>query len=218
MNKPIELVIFDCDGVLVDSERLAVRIQIEIGAELGWILTADEVIDRFMGKSEASIHAMLAERLGTDAADTWHTRNRELHHTAIDTELTAVDGVAEALAAITLPTCVASSGSHDKMRHTLGRTGLWEHFEGRIYSATEVAHGKPAPDLFLHAARSMGFAPEVCVVVEDSQYGVRAARAAGMRSLGYAGGLSPEEWLAGPGTVLFHDMRELPEVLDALGQ
>ncbi|WP_153452264.1 HAD family hydrolase [Streptomyces smaragdinus] len=218
MNKPIELVIFDCDGVLVDTERLAVRIQIEIGDELGWTLTADEVIDRFVGKSESSIHAMITERLGGEAADRWHERNRELHRVAIDTELTAVEGIEDALDAITLPTCVASSGSHGKMRHTLGRTGLWDRFEGRIFSATEVARGKPAPDLFLHAARSMGFAPEVCVVVEDSQYGVRAARAAGMRSLGFAGGVTPGEWLAGEGTVVFRSMRELPGVIDALGQ
>ncbi|MFC7217126.1 HAD family hydrolase [Streptomyces polyrhachis] len=220
MNKPVELVIFDCDGVLVDTERLAVHMQIEIGADLGWILTPEEVVDHFMGKSEASVHAMVAARLGTRSADVWHERNRAMHKVAIDTELTAVEGVVEALDALDadgLPYCVASSGPHEKMRHTLGRTGLWDRLEGRIYSATEVPRGKPAPDLFLHAARGMGCAPEVCVVVEDSQYGVQAARAAGMRSLGFAGGLSPAAWLAGEGTVLFDHMRELPDAIRALG-
>jgi HAD superfamily hydrolase (TIGR01509 family) len=126
-----------------------------------------------------------------------------------------VPGIVEALDTIMpkLESCVASSGSHAKMRHTLGRTGLYDRFSGRIFSAEEVAHGKPAPDLFLHAAASMGVPPEHCVVVEDSRHGVRAARAAGMRSLGYAGGLTPAAWLEGPATVVFDDMLELPTLL-----
>lgn len=99
------------------------------------------------------------------------------------------------------------------MRHTLGRTGIHQYFEGRIFSASEVAHGKPAPDLFLYAAQRMGVDPSACIVVEDSKYGVQAARAAGMRSLGYAGGLTPAQWLEGPNTVVFDDMRKLPMLL-----
>jgi HAD superfamily hydrolase (TIGR01509 family) len=127
--------------------------------------------------------------------------------------LSPVEGLPEALDAITLPTCVASSGSHEKMRHTLGRTGLYDHFAGRIYSATEVARGKPAPDLFLHAAQKMGVDPAACVVVEDSRPGVQAARAAGMRAFGYAGGLTPAEGLEGADTVVFHHMRKLPTLI-----
>ena len=100
------------------------------------------------------------------------------------------------------------------MRLTLGLTGLYERFEGRIFSATEVANGKPAPDLFLHAAATLGADPARCAVVEDSRYGVEAARAAGMRAFGYAGGLTAAERLAGPATTVFHDMRELPALLD----
>ena len=103
------------------------------------------------------------------------------------------------------------------MRHTLGRAGLYDRFAGRIYSATEVARGKPAPDLFLHAAWHMGVDPAACVVVEDSRAGVRAARAAGMHALGYAGGLTPAERLEGPGTTVFHDMRKLPTLITELG-
>lgn len=99
------------------------------------------------------------------------------------------------------------------MRHTLGLTGLYDLFDGRIFSATEVEHGKPAPDLFLHAAASIGVDPSRCVVVEDSRYGVEAARAAGMRALGFYGGLTPREWLEGPDTYVFDDMRELPALL-----
>ncbi|MEW2371939.1 HAD family hydrolase [Streptomyces sp. NPDC006656] len=213
MIKPIELVIFDCDGVLVDSERIAARVQVALGAELGWPITADEVVDRFIGRSHAAIREQVAARLGEDTAATWSERFEQLHREAVDAEIGPVEGLPEALDALALPTCVASSGSHDKMRHTLGRTGLYERFAGRIFSATEVAHGKPAPDLFLHAARQMGADPATCLVIEDSQPGVRAARAAGMRSFGYAGGLTPAERLEGPDTTVFYDMRELPKLI-----
>ncbi|TXJ76479.1 HAD family hydrolase [Streptomyces lavendulae] len=213
MIKPIELVIFDCDGVLVDSERIAVRLQIALGAELGRPLSEDEVVGRFIGRSHAAIRAQVADRLGTVTAAIWSERFEELHREAVDSELAPVEGLMETLDAIALPTCVASSGTQDKMRYTLGRTGLYGRFAGRIYSATEVSRGKPAPDLFLHAARSMGVEPAACAVVEDSGPGVRAARAAGMRASGYAGGLTPAERLEGPGTVVFRDMRELPALI-----
>lgn len=215
MIKPIELVIFDCDGVLVDSEVIAVRVLVRLGAELGWPLTEAEAVERFVGRSEAANHAMVAERLGEETATAFDRRFRELHAEAVDSELTPVDGLPEALDAITLPTCVASSGTHEKMRHTLGRTGLYDRFAGRIFSATEVGRGKPAPDLFLHAARTMGVDPAACLVVEDSGPGVQAARAAGMRSLGYVGGVTTAERLAGPDTVLFRSMRELPGLIAA---
>jgi HAD superfamily hydrolase (TIGR01509 family) len=213
MIKPIELVIFDCDGVLVDSERIAVRVQVALGAELGWPLTENEVVDRFIGRSHAAIREQVAARLGEDTAAVWSERFEQRHREAVDAELAPVDGLPEALDALVLPTCVASSGSHDKMRHTLGRTGLHARFAGRIFSATEVSRGKPAPDLFLHAARRMGVDPAACAVVEDSRPGVQAARAAGMRSFGYAGGLTPAERLEGPGTTVFHDMRKLPTLV-----
>ncbi|MGW7102330.1 HAD family hydrolase [Streptomyces sp. NPDC054838] len=213
MINAIELVIFDCDGVLVDSERIAARVQVALGAELGWPLTEDEVVARFIGRSHAAIREQVAAQLGEDTAATWSERFERLHSEAVDDGLAPVEGLTEALDALTLPTCVASSGSHEKMRHTLGRTGLYERFAGRIFSATEVSQGKPAPDLFLHAARQMGVDPTACVVVEDSQPGVRAARAAGMRCFGYAGGLTPAERLEGPGTTVFHDMRNLPTLI-----
>ncbi len=121
----------------------------------------------------------------------------------------------EALDRIALPTCVASSGTHDHMRFTLGLTGLYERFAGRIFSAEDVANGKPAPDLFLHAAERMAAEPAGCVVVEDSRPGVQAARAAGMRVLAFAGGLATAEVLEGPDTIVFDDMRDLPKLLDA---
>ncbi|WP_046776776.1 HAD family hydrolase [Streptomyces yangpuensis] len=215
MIKPIELVIFDCDGVLVDTERIATRVQVALGAELGWPLTERDVIDLFIGRSNASVRELIAARLGGTTADVWGKRFEQFHREAVDAGLTAVEGLPEALDAITLPTCVASSGSHEKMRHTLGRTGLYARFAGRIFSATEVARGKPAPDLFLYAAQRMGVDPAACAVVEDSRPGVEAARAAGMRAFGFGGGMTPPERLEGPGTQVFHDMRELPALLAA---
>jgi HAD superfamily hydrolase (TIGR01509 family) len=213
VHGPFELVIFDCDGVLVDSERLSVRVEAEYLAELGWPLTEAEIVERFMGQSDEymdeAIEAQLGSRLPGDWKEQFHRRYRE----AFAAQLAPVDGVVEALDQITAPTCVASSGSHDKLRFTLGHTGLYERFEGRIFSGYEVANNKPAPDLFLHAATRMGAEPARTAVVEDTLYGVMAARAAGMRVFGYAGGLSPPARLAGEATVVFHDMRDLPRLL-----
>ena len=124
----------------------------------------------------------------------------------------------QALDRIALPTCVASSGTHDHLRYTLGLTGLYERFAGRIFSAEDVARGKPAPDIFLHAAERMGARPARCLVVEDSRAGVEAARAAGMRTLAYAGGLTPAELLEGPGTLVFESMDQLASLLNLDGR
>lgn len=213
MSRALELVIFDCDGVLVDSERIAVRTDVKILATLGWVMTEAECIERFVGLSDRSIKAAIEAHLGRPLPDDWDQQFQSLYRDAFAAELTPVPGVVEALDRIPLPTCVASSSSHDRLRFTLGLTGLHERFAGRIFSAQDVARGKPAPDLFLHAASRMGVEPAACAVVEDSRYGVEAARAAGMRAFGFAGGLTPAAWLDGPGTVVFSDMRELPGLL-----
>jgi HAD superfamily hydrolase (TIGR01509 family) len=213
LAQPAELVIFDCDGVLVDSERIAVKVDVQVFATLGLSLTEEEVIERFVGRSDEYIVSRLEAELGRPLASNWEEKFTPLYREAFAAELKPVDGVVEALGQIAIPTCVASSGTHEKMRWTLGLTGLYDRFAGRIFSVTEVAEGKPAPDLFLHAASAMGVEPARCAVVEDSGWGVEAARAAGMRAFGYAGGLTPAERLAGPATVVFEDMRELPRLL-----
>jgi HAD superfamily hydrolase (TIGR01509 family) len=215
VSSGIELVIFDCDGVLVDTERLAVRVDVQVLAQLGWVMTEAEVVERFVGLSDATIREAIEAHTGRRLADNWEQEFRHLYRSSFAESLTAVDGVVEALDGITLRTCVASSGSHEKMRFTLGLTGLLERFDGRMFSVSEVERGKPAPDIFLHTAARMGVAPAACAVVEDSRFGVEAARAAGMRAFGYAGGLTPAHLLAGSGTVVFTDMRELPRLLNA---
>ena len=213
MTRPIELVIFDCDGVLVDTERLAVRVDVQVLAALGWPLTEQEVIDRFLGRSDAYMTAEIEAHLGRRLPADWEDQFRHLYTVTFAASLAPVPGVVDALDRIALPTCVASSGTHAKIRYTLGLTGLYERFAGRIFSVEDVTRGKPAPDLFLHAAKRMGVDPTACVVVEDSPYGVEAARAAGMRAFGFAGGLTRAERLEGPATIVFTDMRDLPGLI-----
>ena len=184
------LVIFDCDGVLVDSELVSNRVLAEAFTALGRPMTIEESMEHFLGRSAEHLHRRGAELLGRPLPGAFYADYTAARDAAFETELQAVDGVADAVDALHaagVATCVASSGPHPKMELTLGMTGLWDRFAGRIFSATEVEHGKPAPDLFLHAARTLGHAPEDCVVVEDSPAGVAAGVAAGMRVLGYAG-------------------------------
>lgn len=211
----IELVIFDCDGVLVDSERLAVRIEGAALAELGLALSEEEMVERFVGVTDAYFRKEVEAQLGRPLPEDWDERMAARYQEAYHNELTPVDGVVEALDAITHPHCVASNGSHRKMKLTLGITGLHARFAGRIFSAYDVTRGKPAPDLFLHAAERLGADPSRCVVIEDSPNGVAAARAAGMHAFGYAGGLTPASRLQGPATTVFKDMRALPALLEA---
>jgi HAD superfamily hydrolase (TIGR01509 family) len=217
VNPAVDLVIFDCDGVLIDSERLGVKVDVEVLRELGWPLSESEVIERFVGRSDRENRAVIEAHLGRKLPDGWAEEVEERYRQRFAGELTPVAGVLEALERIVLPTCVASSATHDHLRYTLGLTGLYDRFDGRIFSAEDVAAGKPAPDLFLHAAEQMGARPARCVVIEDSRYGVQAARAAGMRVLAFAGGLTPGEVLDGADTVVFDDMRELPSLLGRYG-
>lgn len=209
----VELLIFDCDGVLVDSERIYCRVDREVFAELGAEFTEAELVEHFVGSPIEVWTALVEERRGRPLDPGWHDPFRPRYEAALDADLTVVEGVTAVLEALAVPYCLASNGSHDSIRRNLTRTGLLDRFEGRIFSARDVARGKPAPDLFLHAAASMGVAPERCAVVEDSAYGVRAARAAGMRAFGYTGGLTRAERLAGERTVVFDDMRALPGLL-----
>ena len=215
MDRQSGLVIFDCDGVLIDSERLAVAVEVRAIGELGWQLSEADVIERFVGRSEENMLSEIAAHIGRPLPPDWTSQLAASYRDAFESSLTPVEGVIDALDEIALPTCVASSSSHEKLRHSLGLTGLYERFVGRIFSADEVAKGKPAPDLFLHAARRMGAAPRDCVVVEDSRHGVEAGRAAGMRVLAFAGGVTTANQLAGSNTVVFDHMRDLPALIDA---
>jgi HAD superfamily hydrolase (TIGR01509 family) len=216
-RRPFDLVIFDCDGVLVDSERLSIRLDVELLAQLGWPLTEDEIVEHFVGRTDAAMRAEIEAHLGRDVGPEWEAFS-EHYVRAFAEELEPVDGAAETVDAVIAAgyrVCVASSGGHAKIRTNLAKTGLADRFGDRIFSGEDVVHGKPAPDLFLHAAKAMTVEPARCAVVEDSRHGVTAARAAGMRVFGYAGGVTPAAALAGPSTTVFDRMSELPALIAA---
>jgi HAD superfamily hydrolase (TIGR01509 family) len=213
---PFDLVIFDCDGVLVDSEVITVEIESRLLTEMGWPLEPAEVVRRFMGRTDVVMLAEIAAQLGAEAAARFERDAGRAIERAFAERLHPVDGVVELVhhvQAAGRATCIASSGGHAKLRRTLGLTGLWPLFEGRVFSADDVAHGKPAPDLLLHAAAVLRADPARCAVIEDSVNGVRAAVAAGMTPFGFAGGLTPASELAEAGATVFQHMRELHDRL-----
>ncbi|MGI8752127.1 MAG: HAD family hydrolase [Acidimicrobiales bacterium] len=209
---PWDLVIFDNDGVLVDSERMANTILGDLLTGYGRPTTTDEAVERHLGTSLGRVRALLEAEgveVPSDFEDAYHRRL----FAAFDTSLVAVPGVAEVVGALDIPVCVASSGGHERIRRSLTLAGLAAGFEGRIFSAEDVARGKPAPDLFLHAAAAMGARPERCAVIEDSPLGVEAANAAGMTAFGYAA-VTPAPHLR-EASVVFSSMGELPRLLAA---
>jgi len=210
-----ELIIFDCDGVLVDSEPISIRIDAVMLSDFGLQLAPEEIVERFVGRSPSVMREAIEGHIGHALPHGWNARYRPLFNTAYEAELRPIDGIEEALDQIHQPSCVASSSDPDRLVYKLKLTGLYERFAGRIFSAAEVRNGKPAPDLFLYAAERMGVSPGGCAVVEDSQYGVQAARAAGMNAFGYAGSVTPARMLEGPRTTVFSDMRELPRLLQS---
>ena len=204
------LVIFDCDGVLVDSEVISIGIDQSLLAELGWNISQNEIVSRFVGRSHEHFIKVVEEHIGRKLPDDWDLHYQHIYREALTRNLQPIQGITDALDLITNPTCVASNGSHEKMRFTLGLTGFLPRFEGRIFSASDVSHGKPAPDLFLHASKVLGFTPEQCLVVEDSVAGVEAALAAEMKVIAYAGGVTPRHQLIRDGVIVIAEMSELP--------
>lgn len=182
------LVIFDCDGVLVDSEPIASRVLAELLTEAGFPFSMEQSIERFTGLSLTTVLAQVELAWGRPLPADFRNRLVERDEAAFRAELQPIEGVAAAVETLKAPACVASSGTPRKIRTNLDITGLLHLFDPHLFSAEMVARGKPAPDLFLHAATQMGIAPEYCLVVEDSVAGIRAARAAGMTPIGFAGG------------------------------
>ena len=208
------LVIFDCDGVLVDSERITNRVFSEMLNELGLPVTMDDMFDRFVGHSMKHCLGLVADMLGRAPPESFADEYRDRTRRALEAELSAVHGVERAIDSLQVPYCVASSGDHEKMRTTLGITGLWPRFEGRIFSVTEVPRGKPFPDVFLLAAERSGVDPSACAVIEDTPVGVTAGVSAGMTVFGYSA-LTPASRLESAGAyVTFSKMQELTVLLN----
>jgi HAD superfamily hydrolase (TIGR01509 family) len=217
-----DLIIFDCDGVLVDSEVISCRAHAETLTRHGFPITSEQVFDRFLGRSSRQAHIEVEAELGRSLPDDFNTQLQEELYRSFEATLQAVPYIDQALDAITQAVCVASSGSQERMRVSLGCAGLYDRFAPNIFSATQVAHGKPAPDLFLFAAEQMGTAPERCLVVEDSIPGITGAVAAGMTVLGFHGGSHcrpgyADKLRAAGAAATFDDMRELPGLIGRMG-
>jgi HAD superfamily hydrolase (TIGR01509 family) len=217
----MDLIIFDCDGVLVDSEIHSNALLAEMMTELGHPMTTAEALEKFAGRSLTDVLALAEGVLGCKVPEELgQTYGRRLLD-RLRRELKPVAGVKAAVTALPYRRCVASSSSFERVHLSLDVTGLAPLFDGHIFSATQVAHGKPAPDLHLFAARAMGVAPDRCVVVEDSPLGVTAAVAAGMTAVGFTGAghatvdLAPRLTAAGARCVLA-SMRELPATIAGL--
>ncbi|TWG99525.1 HAD superfamily hydrolase (TIGR01509 family)/HAD superfamily hydrolase (TIGR01549 family) [Mesorhizobium sp. J18] len=220
----IHLVIFDCDGVLVDSEPIAIAVLLEIIREAGVVLGEEEAYRRFLGRSMVSISKDIEAEFGLIVTDDHLTAIRLRLYEEFRRDLRPIPGIAETLSKLDRPYCVASSSQPERIRLSLDVTGLLDRFEPWIYSSTMVRKGKPAPDLFLHAARSMGVQPASCLVVEDSVAGIQAAQRAGMHVFAFTGGshavagdlvrkaaeLKPDR--------VFDDMRALPGLIEGMAK
>jgi HAD superfamily hydrolase (TIGR01509 family) len=218
------LIIFDCDGVLVDSEPLAMRVLLEGVAEAGVDIPEALAYERFLGRSLAMVIQTLRDDFAVDLDAGHLDRMRDRLYARFREQLHPMPGIAEALHAIAAPVCVASSSQMERIRLSLELTGLAPAFADRIFSATMVAHGKPAPDLFLLTARHMQVAPAQCIVIEDSAAGIEAAKRAGMLAFAFTGGghaksaAHRERIVAMQADAVFDEMAHLPELIRRAGE
>ena len=218
-----ELVIFDCDGVLVDSEALSVSALLDMIRLAGGSVGEDAAYEHFLGKSMKSVREILVRDFGLELTDGHLADMRVALMRRFRDELKPVPGVREMLPRLGLPFCVASSGTLERIRYALDVTGLLGLMEPHLFSAAMVARGKPAPDLFLHAAAAMRADPRHCVVIEDSPAGIAAARAAGMRVFAFTGGAHAgnpalkARLASSEPDFIFADMLQLPDLIAGLG-
>ena len=215
------LIIFDCDGVLIDSEIIVAKAHANALAALACPVTFDDLIHRFTGVPDREMYAVIEAEWGQALPADYDQSVKGAVAASYRRDLRAVDGIHHVLGRLTSPVCVASSSSLEKLKLGLSLTGLHEHFAPHIFSADQVARGKPAPDLFLFAAEKMGFDPADCIVVEDSAAGVQAARAAKMPVIGFTGAshCPPRhgERLQREGAaVVLSDIRNLPTAIEAV--
>jgi HAD superfamily hydrolase (TIGR01509 family) len=218
-----DLVIFDCDGVLVDSEVISCSTYAEVLTRHGYPITTEQVYDRFLGRSTHEARLEVERELGRVLPDDFEVLLQAEIYRSFEATLRAIPSIEQALDGIAQPVCVASSGSPERIRTSLSLVKLYDRFTPHVFSARQVKHGKPAPDLFLFAAAQMQVAPARCLVIEDSLPGVIAARAAGMTALGFHGGghCRPDAAAAlrGAGALAtFSDIAQLPALIDRIAR
>jgi HAD superfamily hydrolase (TIGR01509 family) len=215
-----DLVIFDCDGVLVDSELISCRAHAQTLSRHGYAITEQQVLERFLGVSDREARLTIEAESGRPLPDDFEAQVKAATLQFYAGDLRAIANVGDAIAAIDLPKCVASSGTPEKIRHGLTCADLYDILAPHIFSATQVKRGKPAPDLFLFAAEQMRVSPARCVVIEDSVPGITGALAAGMSVLGFHGGSHcrpghADKLRAAGAATVFDDMRQLPALIAA---
>lgn len=215
MNPGLDLVIFDCDGVLVDSERVANEVFARVLREVCDLhFTLEDMFDTFVGHSRLQCLQKIEALTGEPPPAELDLRYQQDINQALASSVEAIAGIETVLEQLSLPCCVASSGSHEKMQMTLGKTGLLDYFDGNIFSTNEVERGKPHPDIYLHAAASMGAPdPARCLVIEDSPIGVSGAVAAGMTVFGFAELMPAHKLQASGAHLVFERMHSLPDLI-----
>ena len=212
-----DLIVFDCDGTLVDSERIGVQVGRRMLADLGVALSEREFVEKFVGCSAQHWTDEIARTLGGAPPKDWSRRHDELFATTLMEQLEPVDGAVEvldALDAMRIPYRLASNSGRSQIVRSLELVGLADRFRGRVHSSHETARGKPAPDVYLAAAAAERVEPEHCWVVEDSPFGVAAGLAAGMRTFAFTGGLHPPGRLSQVGAHTLEDLRDLLPLLE----
>ena len=207
-------IIFDCDGTLVDSEAITNQVIAEMASELGIEMSGEEASATFGGKTLDGVVYKMRELSGNDLPNDWLPRLIQRVNESWESKLRPVKGVKELLEKIKIPICVASNGEPMHVRHSLRLTKLYDFFDENIFTASEVSKPKPSPELFLYAAKKMGFAPSECAVIEDSVTGVTAAVNAEMEVYGIINNLFSEEQLRHAGAIPLKNMNELPALLE----
>ncbi len=217
------LIIFDCDGVLIDSEILSARVDCEMLREIGYESTPEDLAQRYAGFTTQRIFELIGEELGRAVPDDLVDRALEETDRRLESEVEKIAGVHEMLDRLDHPRCVCSNSRSDRLRVSLGRVGLWDRFRPYVYSAREVAEGrgKPAPDVFLYAAKIFETDPSDTLVVEDSTTGVTAGVAAGMRVIGFTGASHSwqghgEALMEAGATTVIDRLADLPATIEAL--
>jgi HAD superfamily hydrolase (TIGR01509 family) len=222
LNANFDLIIFDCDGVLVDSEVISCRVHAEVLTRHGYPITAEQVRQRFLGRTSLDATTEVERELGRPLAEAYELERQSTLFAALAEAVEAIPHLHEALDIIDTRKCVASSAVHEKISTSLSRVKLYERFAPNIYSGSQVKFGKPAPDLFLFAAEQMNVPPARCLVIEDSVAGVTGGMAAGMMVFGFHGGShcgpdTAETLRAAGAAVTFDDMRQLPDLIGRIG-